>query len=107
MESDRLKSRSTFLRQRDKAKEEQAQAYRGIIPADRWIEPYMSRKELQHQIDEGVVFWGSEETGQLRNCLELRDPEPDCPDPVRSQGSVAPAAKRRHRARAESNRYKH
>jgi N-acetylglutamate synthase-like GNAT family acetyltransferase len=34
-----------------------AQAYRGIIPADRWHEPYMSKEELQQQISEGVQFW--------------------------------------------------
>lgn len=38
-----------------------AQAYKGIIPADRWTEPYMSRDELRHQIDEGVVFWAYED----------------------------------------------
>ncbi len=40
-----------------------AQAYKGIIPADRWTEPYMSREKLQHEIDEDVVFWGYEESG--------------------------------------------
>jgi GNAT superfamily N-acetyltransferase len=38
-----------------------AQAYKGIIPEDRWKEPYMSTNELQHEMDEGVVFWGYEE----------------------------------------------
>jgi GNAT superfamily N-acetyltransferase len=38
-----------------------AQAYQGIIPADRWSEPYMSRDKLRHEIDAGVVFWGYEE----------------------------------------------
>jgi len=42
-----------------------AQAYKGIIPADRWTEPYMSSEKLQHEIDEGVVFWGCEEAGTL------------------------------------------
>ena len=42
-----------------------AQAYEGIIPADRWEEPYMSKGELQHEIDEGVMFWGYEEDGEL------------------------------------------
>ena len=42
-----------------------AQAYKGNIPADRWTEPYMSREKLQHEIDEGVVFWGYEEAGTL------------------------------------------
>jgi GNAT superfamily N-acetyltransferase len=34
-----------------------ASAYRGIIPADRWHEPYMSEGELKKQMDEGVEFW--------------------------------------------------
>ncbi len=38
-----------------------AQAYRGVIPADRWKDPYMPREELRHEIDEGIVFWGYEE----------------------------------------------
>ena len=42
-----------------------ARAYKGIIPADRWAEPYMSYEELRRQIDEGVVFWGYEESGTL------------------------------------------
>ena len=35
-----------------------AQAYKGIIPADRWTEPYMSKEKLQHEINDGVEFWG-------------------------------------------------
>ena len=42
-----------------------AQAYKGIIPADRWAEPDMSREKLQHEIDDGVIFWGYEEAGTL------------------------------------------
>jgi GNAT superfamily N-acetyltransferase len=38
-----------------------AAAYKGVIPADRWHEPYMPREELQHEIDAGVRFWGYEE----------------------------------------------
>src|SRR5688572_11631580 len=34
-----------------------ASAYKGIIPADRWHEPYMTQAELQKQIEEGVQFW--------------------------------------------------
>ena len=33
-----------------------AQAYKGIIPADRWAEPYMSVEKLRHEIGDGVVF---------------------------------------------------
>jgi GNAT superfamily N-acetyltransferase len=42
-----------------------AQAYKGIIPADRWTEPYMSREKLQREIDDGVIFWGYENAGIL------------------------------------------
>jgi GNAT superfamily N-acetyltransferase len=35
-----------------------AQVYRGVIPADRWKEPYMPRHELAQEIQEGVRFWG-------------------------------------------------
>ena len=34
-----------------------ASAYRGIIPADRWHDPYMTAAELNGQIDDGVQFW--------------------------------------------------
>jgi GNAT superfamily N-acetyltransferase len=34
-----------------------AQAYKDVIPADRWHEPYMSRPELEKQLNEEVVFW--------------------------------------------------
>ena len=34
-----------------------ASAYRDIIPADRWHDPYMTTAELKEQIDEGVQFW--------------------------------------------------
>jgi len=32
-------------------------AYKGVIPADRWHEPYMPKNELAAQIIEGVVFY--------------------------------------------------
>jgi N-acetylglutamate synthase-like GNAT family acetyltransferase len=49
-----------------------AQAYRGIIPADRWTEPYMSREKLQHEVDDGVVFWGFEEAGSVAGVMGLQ-----------------------------------
>jgi N-acetylglutamate synthase-like GNAT family acetyltransferase len=49
-----------------------ARAYKGIIPEDCRTEPYMSREELQHEIDEGVVFWGYEETGTLAGVMGLQ-----------------------------------
>jgi GNAT superfamily N-acetyltransferase len=37
-----------------------AEAYRGVIPADRWHEPYMPAGDLDHEIAAGVRFWGYE-----------------------------------------------
>jgi GNAT superfamily N-acetyltransferase len=50
-----------------------AQAYRGIIPADRWTEPYMSREKLLHEIDDGVVFWGYEENETLMGVMGIQE----------------------------------
>ena len=36
---------------------EGAQAYKGVIPADRWTDPYMAREKLQQEIGAGVTFW--------------------------------------------------
>jgi N-acetylglutamate synthase-like GNAT family acetyltransferase len=50
-----------------------AQAYRGVIPADCWHEPYMSEGELRHEIGAGVVFWGYEQEGRLLGVMGLQD----------------------------------
>jgi GNAT superfamily N-acetyltransferase len=50
-----------------------AQAYRGVIPADRWKEPYMPREELRHEIASGVVFWGYEANGELVGVMGIQD----------------------------------
>jgi GNAT superfamily N-acetyltransferase len=50
-----------------------AQAYKGIIPADRWTEPYMSQDKLRHEIDDGVVFRGCEENGTLAGVMGLQE----------------------------------
>jgi GNAT superfamily N-acetyltransferase len=42
-----------------------AEAYRGVIPADRWQEPYMPLEELEGEIEAGVEFWGYEVGGEL------------------------------------------
>jgi hypothetical protein len=49
-----------------------ARAYKGVIPNDCWTEPYMSGKHLRHAVDEGVVFWGYEETGTLVGVMGLQ-----------------------------------
>ena len=49
-----------------------AQAYRGVIPADRWHEPYMSEGELDHEVAAGVQFWGCEEEGRLVGVMGIQ-----------------------------------
>jgi GNAT superfamily N-acetyltransferase len=50
-----------------------AVAYKGVIPADRWHEPYMGREELQHEIDAGVRFWGYVEDKELIGVMGIQD----------------------------------
>jgi len=50
-----------------------AEAYKGIIPEDRWKEPYMDRDYRQHEIDAGVAFWGYEEDGKLVGVMGIQD----------------------------------
>jgi len=50
-----------------------ASAYKGIIPADRWHEPYMSEKELQNQIDDGVEFWCYFDNGTINGVMGIQD----------------------------------
>ena len=50
-----------------------AQAYKGIIPADRWHEPYMPREELEHEMADGVAFWGAERDGRLVGVMGIQD----------------------------------
>jgi GNAT superfamily N-acetyltransferase len=49
-----------------------AEAYRGVIPADRWHEPYMPSDELDREIDAGVAFWGYEEDGTLLGIMGIQ-----------------------------------
>ncbi|HXV33446.1 MAG TPA: GNAT family N-acetyltransferase [Gaiellaceae bacterium] len=49
-----------------------AGAYRGVIPADRWREPYMEREELEAGIAGGVVFWGWEDGGELVGVMGIQ-----------------------------------
>ena len=52
---------------------EAAQAYRGVIPADRWREPYMPPNELEKEIADGVIFWVAEEDGRLLGVMGIQD----------------------------------
>lgn len=49
-----------------------AEAYRGVIPADRWHEPYMTREELQRQIDDDVQFWSYIEDGRIVGVMGIQ-----------------------------------
>jgi GNAT superfamily N-acetyltransferase len=51
---------------------EAAEAYRGVIPADCWHEPYMTRSELMSEIAAGVSFWGWDESGALAGVMGLQ-----------------------------------
>src|SRR5882724_11115890 len=49
-----------------------AEAYRGVIPADRWREPYMPSHELDGEIAGGVAFWGYEADGALLGVMGIQ-----------------------------------
>jgi N-acetylglutamate synthase-like GNAT family acetyltransferase len=49
-----------------------AQAYRGVIPEDQWAEPYMSREEMEREIEDGVEFWGFEDSGELVGVMGIQ-----------------------------------
>ncbi|MFC1867659.1 GNAT family N-acetyltransferase [Thermodesulfobacteriota bacterium] len=50
-----------------------ATVYKGIIPDDRWKEPYMPKEELSYEIDDNVRFWGYEENGKLIGVMGIQD----------------------------------
>jgi N-acetylglutamate synthase-like GNAT family acetyltransferase len=49
-----------------------AAAYKGIIPTDRWKEPYMPKEELQEEMNAAVTFWGFEEEGELLGVMGIQ-----------------------------------
>ena len=51
---------------------EAAGAYRDVIPADCWHEPYMPLEELLAEIAAGVNFWGYEDSGSLVGVMGLQ-----------------------------------
>src|SRR5260221_2895236 len=50
-----------------------AVAYRGVIPPDRWHEPYMPLDEMRREIAHGVEFWVLEEDGSLLGVMGIQD----------------------------------
>ena len=49
-----------------------ALAYKGVIPSDRWHEPYMPLEELREEISRGVEFWGCEEDRRLVGVMGMQ-----------------------------------
>jgi GNAT superfamily N-acetyltransferase len=49
-----------------------AQAYRDVIPADVWKEPYMTAGELKEEIESGVEFYGWMEKGNLLGVMGIQ-----------------------------------
>jgi hypothetical protein len=54
-----------------------AAAYRGVIPADPWKEPYMPLEEVLEEIEAGVVFWGYGRGGRLAGVMGLQNVQDD------------------------------
>jgi len=50
-----------------------AQAYSGVIEDDCWKEPYMPEEELLHEIEDGVQFYGWENSGRLVGIMGIQD----------------------------------
>jgi GNAT superfamily N-acetyltransferase len=50
-----------------------AQAYKDVIPPDRWHDPYMTAVELRTEIAQGVVFWGALRASELIGVAGLQD----------------------------------
>jgi GNAT superfamily N-acetyltransferase len=50
-----------------------AHAYRGVIPSDRWKDPYMPVDELRREIVAGVRFWGYQLGNQLIGVMGLQE----------------------------------
>ena len=49
-----------------------AVAYRGVIPADRWHEPYMALEELRAEMTAGVRFTGYDSAGALAGVMGIQ-----------------------------------
>ena len=49
-----------------------AEKYRGVIPADRWHDPYMGRDELRGEIAKGVAFSVCELDGEVVGAMGIQ-----------------------------------
>jgi N-acetylglutamate synthase-like GNAT family acetyltransferase len=48
-------------------------AYKGVIPPDRWHEPYMAREELRSQIEDGVRFSCYVDNDEIIGVMGIQD----------------------------------
>ena len=49
-----------------------AQIFKGVIPDDRWKEPYLSKEELKKEIDDGVKFFGFKENTTMLGVMGIQ-----------------------------------
>jgi len=52
---------------------ESALAYKGVIPPDRWHEPYMPLAELESEIDKGVRFYVCKVDDRMLGVMGIQD----------------------------------
>jgi N-acetylglutamate synthase-like GNAT family acetyltransferase len=50
-----------------------AQAYRVVIPGDRWRDPYMPKDELLREIEDDINFWVAEDEGRVLGVMGIQD----------------------------------
>jgi GNAT superfamily N-acetyltransferase len=77
-----------------------AEAYRGVIPADRFHDPYMPAAELDAEIAAGVAFWGYEDGGALVGVMGIQPVRDVDVVPARQRGGVGAALLEHLRAAA-------
>jgi N-acetylglutamate synthase-like GNAT family acetyltransferase len=50
-----------------------AQAYHGVIPGDRWRDPYMPKEQLLREIEDDINFWVAEDEGRVLGVMGIQD----------------------------------
>ena len=85
-----------------------AWAYAGVIPADRWREPYMRAEDLGREIAAGVRFWGHEDDSALAGVMGIQRVREVTlirhayVDPARQRSGIGTALLKALRAKAET-----
>jgi GNAT superfamily N-acetyltransferase len=67
------KCRTTDLEEMFTVINDAAQAYKGVIPDDRWREPYMPMEELKAEIRDGVEFWCLADNVHILGVMGIQD----------------------------------